>query len=247
MLGKFKILLGKYRTRKDDLTVRTEVKIWSDKLTDRNNYWLNAVTADDDGIFFVAIQFYLKDVIECLNQGSIAKAALGCSCAANCFAKIGHRTYANLLYLQAAILYEQNGDSTIGNSIKASIWSLEEAYENYILAQDLNKAEIVFNKCISLKAKLDRLFDSWDLVKSMESRKSYVGPTTFNNKTLSKDGGIQIPLEVIKIIEDFLQIRKSANNSLEPYKFDSTLIAATTDESVGAPIRNAIYEKGFTS
>lgn len=232
MFGKFRIVIDRYWTRKDDLTVRRGVKTWSDRLTDRSNYWLNAVTADDDGIFFVAIQFYLKDVIVCLNQESIAKAALGCSCAANCFAKIGHRKYANLLYLQAAILYEQNGDSTIGKSIKASIWSLEEAYENYIMAEDLNKAKIVFNKRISLESKLNRLFDSRDSVKIMGLRKRYIGPITFDNKNLFKDG-IQVPIEVIKTIEDFLQIRKSADDRLEPNNFDNTSVTATNYESVG--------------
>jgi hypothetical protein len=238
MFSRIKILLDRYGTRKDNPIARKEVKLWSDKLTDRNNYWLNAVTADDDCNFFLAIQFYLKDSIECLNEGSTAKAALGCSCAANCFAKIGHRTYANLLYLHAAILYEQNGDSAIGKSIKASIWSFEEAYENYMLGEDLNRARIVFNKYISLKIKLDHIFDSRDLVKSAESRKTDVGlHTTFNDITLSKYE--QIPIEVIKTVEDFLQIT-ATNNNLGPYKFDTTSVNAKSDKRVGAPIRRVI-------
>ena len=36
---------------------------WSGRLTDRDNDWLNAVNAEDDGIRFDAIQFYLKDTI----------------------------------------------------------------------------------------------------------------------------------------------------------------------------------------
>ena len=64
-----KIFPTRRRVKENDSVRQRDT--WSERLTDRDNDWLNAVNAEDDGILFDAIQFYLKDAIQCLNEASL--------------------------------------------------------------------------------------------------------------------------------------------------------------------------------
>jgi hypothetical protein len=215
---------------------------WSERLTDRDNDWLNAVNAEDDGILFDAIQFYLKDAIQCLNQASLERTALSCSCAANCLRKIGNTIYANRLYLEAAILYEENAHYMISQSVKGSLWSLQEAYEHYFLAEDFGRAQVIYEEYVSLAAKLNPLFGLRETVQSLEFRKDTAESMQSNNKTFTKSAiqkaSMQISLEVTNTIEDFLQLRRKSsttnNNILKLEKTDlRPTFTAIRSNSVG--------------
>jgi hypothetical protein len=211
-----KFSLARRRVKTND-SVRQRDQ-WSERLTDRDNYWLNAVNAEDDGILFEAIELYLKDAIRCLNQASLERTALSCSCAANCLRKIGNTIYANQLYLEAAILYEENAHFMISQSVKGSLWSLQEAYEHYILAEDFGRAQVIYEEYMSLAAKLNPLFGLRETVQSLEFRKDTAESIQSNNKTFTKSAiqkaTMQISLEVTNTIDHFLQIsRKSTTNN----------------------------------
>jgi hypothetical protein len=237
----FKFYLARRHVKTNDSVRQRDT--WSERLTDRDNYWLNAVNAEDDGILFEAIEFYVKDAIRCLNQASLERTALSCSCAANCLRKIGNTLYANRLYLEAAILYEENAHyMMIFQSVKGSLWSLQEAYEHYILAEDFGRAQIIYEEYMSLAAKLNPLFGLRETVQSLEFRKATAESIQSNNKTITKSAiqkaTMQISLEVTNTIDHFLQMRresKTNNNVLKLEKSDSrptfTAIRSNAGES----------------
>ena len=57
-----------------------------DRITNESNLWLNAIKMEDEGSYLKAFVFYLKDSSECIKQNSFVRAALSCSCAADCLA-----------------------------------------------------------------------------------------------------------------------------------------------------------------
>jgi hypothetical protein len=203
-----------------------KVNTWSDRLVDRDNYWLTAVNMEDDGKTFDAIKFYLKDAIECLNKGSLAKTALSCSCAATCLAKTGNSKQANALYRETASLYEENADSVIADSIRESLWSLEEAYQYYFVAEDLDKTQIVYDKYMSLAKKINPLFGLEEIKETLEFRKFNAQATKFNNRSLPKQ---QISSEVIRAMEEILRLRKSASQDMRSSKYGSRIVTTVVD------------------
>ncbi len=110
---------------------------------------------EEAGNFSEAFLVYLKDASECVEQSSLVRAALSCSCAATCLAQMGHMSRARQLYLEAAMLYEENADLVIAKSIRESLWCLEEAHEYFLLASDRNRAERVFYKHVSLVTRVN--------------------------------------------------------------------------------------------
>ena len=116
------------------------IKTWSDRLIDRENYWLIAINMEEDGKPIDALQFYIKDAIRSLELSLYNKAALSCSCSAKCFENIRNFQYARIFHMEAATLYEYNADYILGDSIRESLWSLKEAYEQYMLTREFDRA-----------------------------------------------------------------------------------------------------------
>jgi len=199
---------------------------WSDRLIDRDNYWLTAVNMEDDGNLFDAVKFYLKDAIECLNKDSLGRTALSCSCAANCLAKTGNSEHASALYRETAALYEENADSVIADSIRESLWSLEEAYEYYFVADDFDKAQNAYDKYMVLAKKINPLFGLEEQKETLEFRKFNAQAIKFNNRSLPKR---QISSEVKWAMDELLQLRNSTNQDRRPSKYGSRIVTTAVD------------------
>lgn len=135
--------------------------------------------------------FYIKDATECLKYNLYMRAALSCLCAADCLSKSGYLEDARRLYLEAAIIYEKNADLVIGKSIRESLWSLQEAYENFLLASDYYRAQQVFDKYLSLARKLNPFGENetMDVLrarkKSIENVKAHINPALKNSNEIS--------------------------------------------------------------
>lgn len=117
--------------------------VWLERLTDDANPWLTAVRMEEQGELAKATLLYLEDATRCLDQSAVARAALGGTCAADCFAKLGLRAKARRIYHIAAMLYWDNSDARMGSSVRESLWSLQEAYECFLLAGEEENAKRV--------------------------------------------------------------------------------------------------------
>jgi hypothetical protein len=135
--------------------------IWINKISDEPTLWLKATALDAEHEFTKALPLYLKDVRYCLDKGLIVRAALSCSCAANCMVNIGHIEEAYNLYAKAASIYVKNAHDVMDNSIREALWSLQQAYENYSVALDQTNAEHVYDNYLSIVSKISP-FDNLD-------------------------------------------------------------------------------------
>jgi hypothetical protein len=117
--------------------------VWLERLTDDANVWLTAVRMEEQADYAKAAALYLDDATKCLEEGTIVRAALSVTCAADCFARLGLTSRSRRLYHVAAMSYWDNADARIGSSVRESLWSLQEAYESFVLAGEEENAEQV--------------------------------------------------------------------------------------------------------
>src|SRR2546428_9636836 len=110
------------------------VVTWLDKLTDESNTWFAALRAEAEGDFVSAIVLYLRDATESLRQGSLVRAGLSCSCAADCLVKTGDPVRSRHLYHEAGDGYRENFERAVKVSVRDALWPLERAYECYLPA-----------------------------------------------------------------------------------------------------------------
>jgi len=130
-----------------------EATTWKDKVADPSNLWLRATRSEEDGRFEEATVFYLRDAAACLSSGLGVRAALSCSCAANCLEKTGNIHAARNLYFETAKMYEEEAAAAFGTSIREALWLLQEAHDYYIVGGDAQKATQVYDQCASLARK----------------------------------------------------------------------------------------------
>jgi hypothetical protein len=179
-----------------------QVKTWLQRLTDESNLWFNAVRSEDEGNLEIAISYYMKDALECIKQRSLVRAALSCSCAANCLARMGASSPARTLYSEAAGIYVENSEVAMSESIREALWSLQEAFENYTLAGD-SAADTVHKRYITLASRTSPFSRSDQAAKELESRKAEAVKPDPKKKEAS------IPDELASEIENFVKTRKS--------------------------------------
>lgn len=170
-----------------------------DRITNESNLWLNAIKMEDEGDYLKAFIFYLKDSSECIKQNSFVRAALSCSCAADCLAMDGNLAGARQLYLQAGTLYENNAVHVIGNSVREALWSYQEAYEYYNLACENNKAQQIYEKYVSLSRKINPFFGEKEAMESMRIRKADTEPHSGMHTS-----NMQVSADVDSAIKSFL-------------------------------------------
>src|SRR5574337_506335 len=125
------------------------------RITSESNVWLNAIKMEEEGSFFEAFFLYIKDTAESLKRNFLLRAALSCACAANCLSHTGNLIASRQLYLRTAMLYETNGDSIIGESVREALWSYKESYEYYFLGCDGEKSQVVYDKYVSLARRIN--------------------------------------------------------------------------------------------
>jgi hypothetical protein len=125
-----------------------------DKLTNESNTWLNACRLEDVGNYTEAIILYLNDATESIRIGSLVRAGLSCSCAADCLLKFGVEDLPKKLYFRAATIYMEIAKSAVHKSIQEWLWSLQKAYENFVLAGETSMAESVLGQYMVLANKV---------------------------------------------------------------------------------------------
>ncbi len=191
-----------------------KIETWMHRITNESNLWLNAVKMEEEGNFFEAFFLYLKDAAESLQKNLLVRAALCCSCAANCLSITGNLAASRQLYLQTAMLYEINGDSIIGESVREALWSYKECYEYYHLACDSEKTQVVYDKYVSLTRRINPFQGEEEAMKLMSERKKATNATK-NDITQTN---MQISAQVDNAMENILKTIESIytkNNSEE--------------------------------
>lgn len=178
-----------------------------DRITNESNLWLNAIKMEDEGNYLKAFIFYLKDSSECIKQNSFVRAALSCSCAADCLAMNGNLAGARQLYLQTAQLYENNAIHVIGNSVREALWSYQEAYEYFHLACENNKAENIYEKYVSLSRKINPFFGEKEAMESLRIRK-----TDIESYPSAHASNMQVSADIDNAIQNFLQEITATND-----------------------------------
>ena len=211
-----------------------QVKTWLQRLTDESNLWFNAVKAEDEGDLSGAASYYVKDAAECIKQRSLVRAALSCSCAANCLAKMGAGPHARMLYSEAAGIYVENSEIAMSESIRESLWSLQEAFENFTLAGDNDRADAVRSRYVALATRTNPFSGADKAAGALDSRKGAVDakPAT------AADAGISEQLACE--IDGFLRARKSA---AKKDSFDPGYVMNSIDHSGGS----RLHEKSIAS
>ncbi len=117
-----------------------QVKTWLHRLTDESNLWFRAVKAEDERDFISATANYLDDGLIYIDR-NLVRSALSSNCAANCLASIGAASYAKALYNVAGRLYLRNSELAMSESIRETMWSLQESIANFALAGDAKQAD----------------------------------------------------------------------------------------------------------
>jgi hypothetical protein len=117
--------------------------VWLEKLTDDANVWLTAVRMEERGELAKAVLLYLEDATACLDGGTLVRAALGSTCAADCLVTMGLSGKGRRLYHVAGMLYWDNADARLGASVRESLWSLQESHEAFLLAGEEDNAKHV--------------------------------------------------------------------------------------------------------
>lgn len=154
-----------------------QVKTWLQRLTDESNSWFSAVKAEDDGDFVAAASNYVEDSTRCLEQ-NLVRSALSCTCAANCLMQLGAQTHARKLYSLAARIYLDNSGVAMSESIRETLWSMQEALENFVLAGDRKEAESVRAKYVALAARTNPFGRPSITVPAIEEQTTPIKPTS---------------------------------------------------------------------
>ena len=177
-----------------------KIETWMDRITNESNLWLNALKLEDDSNYHEAFFLYLKDAAESLKQHALIRAALSCSCAANCLTMTADLATASHLYFHAAMIYEKNGDLVLGESIREALWSYQEAFEYFHLACQSDKAQIVYDKYVSLTRKINPFLGEEEAMKSLRFRNGS------KNSTINRiSSNMQISTQIANAMEIFLR------------------------------------------
>lgn len=194
-------------------------KNWLERLLDEENYWLKANNMEDDGNLLNAIEFYIIDAIKCTNNNYIIKTALSCSSAADCLNKLGDKENARKLYSLSATLYEKNAEFKITTSIRESLWSLEQTYNNLIMANQIVHAKKVYARYRLLASKISPTFlfkDATSVLAVKELPKTIEEDIDKNNKKniMNENSFSNIPSvnECVDYITEYLEHIDQNNN-----------------------------------
>lgn len=171
-----------------------------DRITNESNLWLNAIKMEDEGSYQQAFTFYLKDAEENIKQNSLVRAALSCSCAADCLVKRGALVAARQLYLQAATIYEKNANQVIGSSVREAIWSYQQAYEYFSMACEKERAQKAYQVCVSLARKTNPFAGEKEAMESLRLR-----ALNMDELSNASSANMQLSAEIDGMILNFLK------------------------------------------
>jgi hypothetical protein len=165
---------------------------------------------EDGNDFLEASVLYLNDAVESLKRNLLIRAALSCLGAAECLVRMGHHADACKLYLETAVIYEENADQILGESVRESLWSLQEAYENFLFASDYSRAQQIFNKYIFLARKLNPFYGEGEAMELLKSKKESIEKIkrSWSNSGSTKDSG-----KLYTAIENLMNLRQSSRQT----------------------------------
>lgn len=169
--------------------------IWTDKIIDESNTWLNACKLEGMGKYAEAIELYLNDAAESIKIGLLIRAGLSCSCAADCLTKLRVDNLPKKLYFKAATIYRENANSAFHRSIRELLWSLRKAYENFLLAGETSLAQSVHSEYVSLAKRISPFI--------LE-----VEPSALNSDSRTSDAtpnAMNLPEGIVNAVEVFLE------------------------------------------
>ncbi len=189
-----------------------KIKNWTDRITDESDLWLNAVKMEDGNDFLEASVFYLNDAVDSLKHNMLVRTALSCLCAAECLIRMGHHSDARKLYLETAIIYEENADRVLGESVREALWSLQAAYENFLLASDHSGAQHIFEKYVFLARKLNPFLGEGETMELLRSKKESIDDI---KKNWSNSGDIKNSSKLYDAIENLINLRHSSRQTTE--------------------------------
>lgn len=162
--------------------------------------------AEDEGNYLQAFSFYLKDATECIRQNSLVRAALSCSCAAECLTHTGNLAAARQLHLQTASLYEKNADKVISYSVREALWSYQQAYEYYAFACE-TKANDIYEKYVSLSRKVNPFSGEKEAMESLRRREIEIESGSNAHQT-----NMEVSADIDNAIKNFVSEIKPKND-----------------------------------
>lgn len=176
-----------------------------DRITSESNTWLNACRLEDAGNYSDAAIQYLNDATESLRIGSLVRAGLSCSCAADCLVKFGVENHPKKLYFKAAGIYMEITKFATTKSIREWLWSLQKAYENFVLAGETSMAEAVLGEYMALAIKVQPpTHDTKPITLKSNTNTSFATQTT-----------MKLPEQVINTVNSFLEQQISSSRIQE--------------------------------
>jgi hypothetical protein len=181
-----------------------EAVTWIDRITEETNPWFMANNREDEGDYLAAVLLYLDDATDCLGQRLLVKGALSSSCAADCLEKMGQFRTARVLYSETARIYLANSESAIATSVRESLWSLREAYEYLLLAEEWSEARLVHDRLARLARRVDPSFGPLGVTE--EPQPARVRVTADGRKEAPP---LELSTGVAESIERFLLVRRS--------------------------------------
>ncbi len=171
------------------------VVTWIDRIIDESNTWFNATKTEDMANYADAIKLYLQDASDSLGSGLLVRAGLSCSCAADCLIRLNALAIAKKLYAKAAFIYWENAHSPFAGSIREWLWSLQKAYENFLLAGETPRAEDVHGEYVVLAKRVDPF-----------NRDPKLQPLNPGSKTSSASStALDVPESVDAAVKNFLR------------------------------------------
>lgn len=200
----------------DEKKIESNENDWYHRIADQSNSWLIATNLEDEGNLEEAIKIYLKDATQCWEKGLLVKAGLSCACAASCLEKIGFAKIARALYLESATIFEKNAHDVIDFSIREALWSLQRAYESYVLSDSMKKAEELLKNYRSLLLKTSPFIGIEE-----QNNNLNIGEIDWNSSKFRLDyiknipkirqanDSSQIPTDLSISLDTFLQARAS--------------------------------------
>lgn len=173
------------------------VKTLIDRLTDESNNWLNACGLEEIGNYGDAAILYLKDASESLKMDSFSRAGLSCACAADCITAFKDDTISKKLYLKSASIYMEIVKSSRHKSVRKWLWSLQQAYENFVLAGEPSVADSILDEYVALAKRVQP--------SRLEVKPRLVKPSTKSRRP--KQANVNVPKNVIDALNSFLNQR----------------------------------------
>ncbi len=168
---------------------------WIDRIIDESNTWFNATKMEDMANYADAIGLYLQDAGDSLARGLLVRAGLSCSCAGDCLVKLEAIAPAKCLYSKSAAIYLENAHSPLAGSIREWLWSLQKAWENFVLADEKTKAEAARDEYLVLAKRVDPFLREPKLQPpKLDSKASSLSPT-------ARD----LPESVVVAVRSFLE------------------------------------------